>query len=382
MPQKKNLTLVQIPTSLQTGGTRANKNKKKRKRKNKNQQSSIGQTVVEKPLPVTFSRGQKTGRMKYSNLNNSTGGITVTNKEYITDLFGFGGNWGVSFSEYLNPGSITNFPWLSSIAKNYESYRFRKLCFHFETDLPTTAPGKMYMSFDYDASDSIPINKQAQMRMFGAMSNSVFRNFELTCDFSDLNRFGKTLYVRTGALPPNVDRKTYDVGRLVIANSGSAVVMTGELYVSYVVDLITPSEGELLGTNPSLVLDADSNGGTGVTKANFLGTAAIKDGNYPLALPQDGYTRSFTCLRPANLLVCIGIDGVGILGDPTVTTFGTATVELIFSEIPGSTANYLGVFKIQFLNKLDAVNFAFTNSTSISKSYTVIGGFDNSIVTA
>lgn len=50
----------------------------------------------------------------------------------------------------------STFPWLSSLAQNFEYYHFNNLNFEFVSNLPTTSKGLVYAAIDYNAAD-LPI---------------------------------------------------------------------------------------------------------------------------------------------------------------------------------------------------------------------------------
>jgi len=93
---------------------------------------------------------------------------------------------------------------------------------------------------------------------------------------ADLHRL-KTNFVLSGIPPPDADIKTYDIGNLFVAiESDGAAQSAGELYVEYVVDLLTP---QISNDPPSFSLYQENGA---ITGGNFnvlsLGPAAITVG--------------------------------------------------------------------------------------------------------
>lgn len=133
------------------------------------------------------------------------------------------------------------FPWLSQIAPRFEKYRFKKLKFCFETEAPTSLGGSLILTVDYDASDPAPASKVQAMAYKNAVRSAPW---EECCHFSAMEDLSqqKQYFVRSGGLPPNSDVKLYDVGNLFVCSqnvvTGGATL--GELYVDYVVELLTP----------------------------------------------------------------------------------------------------------------------------------------------
>lgn len=146
----------------------------------------------------------------------------------------------------INPGQATLFPWLSTIAKQFERYHFEKLSFIFKKEVSefntAGAAGKIIMSVDFDASDAPPGTKQQMEDTIPHADAMPCQSFSLPMDPRDLNA-QNTLgrYVRTGGLPGAADIKTYDVGNLNVATQGvPSNVEIGELHVAYRIRLIKP----------------------------------------------------------------------------------------------------------------------------------------------
>lgn len=88
--------------------------------------------------------------------------IRIQHKEYLGDLLG---STNFTLSSYaINPGMQASFPWLSSLASNFEQYHFNGLVFQFVStsadalNSTNTALGKLIMATDYNALDASFIN--------------------------------------------------------------------------------------------------------------------------------------------------------------------------------------------------------------------------------
>jgi hypothetical protein len=219
----------------------------------------------------------------------------------------------------VNPGLASTFPWLSSIAYNYESYKFNSLSFRFETQKSTATSGTVLLAADYDAADADPANKQAMMQFHGAVRTAPWAGVSMVCDKRDLQKFGVQRYIRSGALASNLDVKTYDVADFLIATQGMAdTTAVGELYVEYDVELITPQLGqEALFNAWSAKITA---GGT-VSRAAPFGDAATISGG----LDVSASAATLTFNRVGQYLVSGFLAGTVFTNtNPTIT--GTATV--------------------------------------------------------
>jgi len=186
----------------------------------------------------------------FSTTGDETGAVTVTRREYITDIYGPTSAFNVQ-SFNLNPGLESVFPWLSQIAQNYDEYEFKQLMFTYRsttTDIGTSTNGQcgtVIMCTNYNAASGPFSDKVVMMEYDGAMSSKVTDNMVhgVECDPSKLSG-AEAKYVRANPVVSNQDLKTYDHGlfQLAIANSpaGFQNNVVGELWVSYTVVLRKP----------------------------------------------------------------------------------------------------------------------------------------------
>ncbi len=259
------------------------------------------------------------------------GKITVRHREYIGEV-----NGSVSFAatQYaVNPGMAATFPWLSTIAANYESYKFRNLKFEFETEKSTATNGSIMMAIDFDAADSAPSTKQQLMTFQNAVRSAPWTSCEYIAATADLLKFGVQRYNRSATVA-STDIKTYDVGNLVVATQGCAdTSVIGELYVSYDVELHTPQQsGSSASAGGEKIVSAGS-----VSKTSVYGSSATVTGvSYFSAA-----TNTLTCVVAGDYLVENNAVGTGLNAISNTLT-GTATTTLLdgngFQVGGGSTA--------------------------------------------
>jgi hypothetical protein len=219
------------------------KRAKKRANAAKRQDSqAMGNQGAMSTVGVAQGKVKKTGKPKMQTLRN--GDCHIVHREYIQDLTAQGSSpstFNVAATLSCNPGQAGTFPWLSKIAANFESYKFNKLKFCYETEAPSSLGGTQVLAVDYDASDAAPLTKQQALAYRGSVRSPPWQNCCHTSIKEDLSK-EKTYYVRPGAQPANTDIKTYDVGVLYAINQGVTTggAVTGELYVEYDVTLMTP----------------------------------------------------------------------------------------------------------------------------------------------
>lgn len=172
--------------------------------------------------------------------------IVVSETEYIGEVtIANQPNYQNLFSLPVNPGQSSTFPWLSSIAKNYEKYCFRELTFFYKPEVTeytaNVNTGKVILSGDYDASDAPPATKQQQEDVDPHADGMPYQTISLTLDPKELHQNSVARFVRIGGLPGSADIKTYDAANFFLSTQGQTANSTiGELHVRYVVELTVP----------------------------------------------------------------------------------------------------------------------------------------------
>jgi len=202
------------------------------------------------------------------------GSVTVSHREYLMDFTPDTDDFYIQTLS-INPGLPGIFPWLSSIARNYENYHFKKLVFSFQTQAPTTTPGTFMIAVDYDARDTAPTNKQTMMSYQSSVRTAPWQEVSHVSTPSNLSKY-KSYFVRTGPAPSNTDIKTYDTGFAAIASQGvPADLDIGEIYIDYVVTFYTPQY--LPTTVYPEIMGGRIDGAGNMTWEMPLGSAAVVD---------------------------------------------------------------------------------------------------------
>lgn len=188
-----------------------------------------------------FPRGNKQG-MGFGNKNS----IVIQETEYIGEVTSSSTSFKVLSSYPINPGQAQTFPWLSTIAQNYEKYEFLALQWIYKPEVSQYATngqtGKILLSVDYDASDAPPQNKMEMEDVVPHADSMPYQQLKLNCKPSEMHKNSDAKYIRNGGLPGNSDIKTYDAGNLFVGSSGIATSsgVLGELHVKYIVKLSIP----------------------------------------------------------------------------------------------------------------------------------------------
>jgi len=176
-------------------------------------------------------------------------GNIVMHREYIADVITSPVVGQFANSSYtVNPGNGSTFPWLSTIAQNYEQYKVHGMVFMFKSTSgesvasTNTALGTVIMATDYNVNAQAYRSKnemeQSQFAQSFKSSRSAMHGIECAQTEIPLNAF----YVRTGDVGATDSIKWYDLANFQIATQGfqAASVNIGELWVTYLIEFLKP----------------------------------------------------------------------------------------------------------------------------------------------
>jgi len=250
----------------------------------------------------------------------------ITHREYIQDIISSSTAGGFKVEDFsLNPGLSATFPWLSSIAQNYEEYDISGMIFEFKSmsgqsiNSVNTALGSVVLATQYDPTRPGFEDKQEMENHFFAQSSvpsqSVMHAIECKKGLSPV----KTLYIRTGAKPSDADLRWTDFGNFYIATVGlqGTSINLGELWVSYKVTLRKPrlpvgGIAQIPQARLSRLL---------YTNALPLGTTTVVSKSSLLDLVVTGNTISFLAMPTEYYLVEVFWYGTPAAFGPPVITY-------------------------------------------------------------
>jgi len=171
--------------------------------------------------------------------------IRLRHKEYLGDVLGT-----VNFSNTpyaINPGLASTFPWLASIAANYQEYYFAGLMFSFVStsadalNSTNTALGKVIMATDYNASDNTFTTSTQMLATEFSNYGKPADNLLHAVECHPGTRPTKWQYVRSSDVGTGRDPRLYDMGIFQIASQGmQAAANIGGLWVAYDIILCKP----------------------------------------------------------------------------------------------------------------------------------------------
>lgn len=181
-------------------------------------------------------------------VQNTSGGFVIRHREYVGDL-----NTSQAFKNYafsLNPGDPYAFPWLSSIAKNFEEWVPRGIVFQFKSTSSdavvstnaNAALGTVIMATEYNPYNGAFASKQQMENYEWAKSCKPSQSMLHAVECASSKNVQGSYFIRTGPIANNQDLRLYDLGTFNIAAVGmqSLGAACGELWISYEIELRKP----------------------------------------------------------------------------------------------------------------------------------------------
>lgn len=143
---------------------------------------------------------------------------------------------------YINPGSGALFPWLSSIAAQYEMYQFNSLSFEYKTQCTTANTGNITFAIDYDANDDYPTSREDLFNYEGSKYTVPWSDMAVQANPSRMRSFAPWHYVGTNvAIASGETRRENHVGFFYgYAQGVQGSTNCGTLFVTYDVTLRIP----------------------------------------------------------------------------------------------------------------------------------------------
>lgn len=285
---------------------------------------------------------------KAPKITTGKGSQRVQHTEFLADWPGTLGGSGINdfiCQLPVNPGLAEVFPWLSGIARNYESYTFKLLRFRYVSAVGTDTPGDIVIAANYDSSTAPPTNKAEMVNMEGAQRSNVWMSTECVIRGRDADTLGKRRYIRTGNVEGDI--KTYDFLAIVLGHFGTGTATSlGEIHIDYDVEFYTPTPAT---SEPGAFYWASISSTTGATRTSPMGDAPSITSTMPIS--DDELVRSGQLLNlpPGSWnITLMGVVSTTASGALMVPSYGTGATERssFQSTANGIEANMqvLGVF--------------------------------------
>jgi hypothetical protein len=304
-------------------------------------------------------------------------GVIITHTEMVSTIAT--GSFTSNTSAYacsgfrLNPGMPSVFPWLSSVAVNYEKYRFRRLSFVGMPLVATNYSGRYGIGMDYDSTDVVPATRQEFYALSAQAESMPWDPIALNIKCDNQYRF-------TGTHTTN-DSKLIDIGQVIVmsdavSNGGTLTSPVGlfDLIVEYEVELIQPQQAlfattEYIGGAASLAVGDKFGIGTNtisvygpqiVTRAPVV----ISTTNVTVYLPYGTYALTYMFNWSAGAATGTATAGSGTAIKGTVfagTAYITAIIHVNVTASEGSVA--LGCGTVSYATNLLLMSLGVTRVT-------------------
>lgn len=217
--------------------------------------------------------------------NTNKGEAMVFNhREYIGDLYSGAGNnpspFEVTKTYAINPGNPALFPWLSTLAGNFQEYEIRGMIIELKTtsaDFSTTLNmGTMFGAVDYNSLDNAPVDKTHLENMEFAISSKPSRTLILPIECDPRLNTNTHLNVALNNNYQGGDKRLFDWGTLYLGsqsvpNPAGQPVAIAEIWASYEIAMFKP----ILPDIPMCAVSAHFQG-SGATSALPLGASVYK----------------------------------------------------------------------------------------------------------
>jgi len=232
-------------------------------------------------------------------MHSTNSNIRIRHKEFIRDVSASNAFSLETLS--VNPGLSSTFPYLSGIARNFESYRIHGMVFYFKSNSAdalnstNTALGTIIMASDYNVLDQSFQNKMGMEATTFSNSTRPSQDMFHPIECAPNQSSSLQRYIRGGAVTSG-DLRLYDWCNTQIASQGvQANSVVGELHVSYDIELINPQltvprglniPCEMIAVTASTVTNLVPLGTGGVNITNTMG---VGFNNNVIVLPANLY---------------------------------------------------------------------------------------------
>lgn len=338
------------------------KNNRRNNSRRSNNQNPQNITVRVNAAPAAVGAQVRTAAPRFVE---KKGKIIVCHAELIGTLTGTEAFTTRTYS--LNAGLASVFLWLSNVALNYESYRFRKLHIKFLPATSSTTNGSVYLSVDYDAEDPAPYSEQQIANYSDTVSNVPWKPMTYKCRASDLSK-RKSYFTRSDTQAVPSDLGLYDTGNLIIATVGNTGAPTlGKIWLDYEVELMTP-DFVITGAGRSIA-------GKFAASDNFATVPTIT-GSLPLTPTVNANVLTLTSSAPYQGLVAVTLAAAsGLTG---CSAGGSATISERADAVNSGGTSCVATYTVNFTNSGQTMTIAATAGTVTA--YTIrVGQYSTSL---
>lgn len=266
----------------------------------------------------------------------------------------------------VNPGLASTFPWLSSIAMRYQSFKFRSLKFSYVPQA-SAAAGSLTLAFDFNPNDPPPEDIDEACTFGDYATSSIWYPMSISPNLALGDRY-PSKSVRAGSISGDHDLLNYDVGQLHVLTEGAAAGTIGFLEVTYAVELMVhqtaPGVGGLVSST------------TGLDATHLVGTDPTPDNRAVLPVEADG-TDKWVYTQPFEGIIAFNIQGTVLSADLALNpTGGYGTV--ISQVVNAGATGVVGYARVKG-KRGDLITPTITATTVTSVSFRYAGALYNSL---
>lgn len=333
------------------------------RKKGSNQTTVVGQRRQPRRVSAAaaYATGTDSGQAQIRATRDS---CRVVHRELVTSISGGGTSaFTVAATLILNPGINATFQWLSSLATNWEMYRFNSLRVRYLTRCGTGTAGSVLLAPDYDAADPAPSTEQVASSFLGTVEDSPWKDLTLNLRPAEMHALGPKKFVRSVALAANLDIKTYDAGNVFICTVDSgAAAGWGKIWIEYDVTFYSPQ------TNPqalnSLFLHIS---GVTPTTTSLLGTQTEVSSS--LTIPASVSNEFITFLVAGTYLITYNVSAATSVTEASAPVVGAGGALITSYNTNGYTSSGSGTVNMTRTILMSAI----VGSTLVIDD-TIVGG--------
>lgn len=210
---------------------------------------ALASMITQRNAPA--NKGARVTAANKPRMVSSARGVVIQHKEMIGSLISSGTTLAFSATGFaVNPGKPSGFPWLSTIASNFDKYRMKKLVVHLVSSQPTSVAGRIGVGIDYDSTDSLPGDRVDFFNLTHHAECAAWDSVRLVIPVIPDIKFVNSHTI--------TDSKLIDMGQIVVMSD--QIVATSatiaDIIVEYHVELLEPQQAPLYtgvyyGANPA-----------------------------------------------------------------------------------------------------------------------------------
>jgi len=295
-------------------------------------------------------------------------GVRICHREFVTEVSGTTLFSGTSY--YVNPGIYSVFPWLASLASNFEQWTPNGVVFEYRSTSGTAlasanaAMGVVLMSTQYNSAALDFTSKQAIDSYEYSTSTVPYSNAMHAVECKSGTRPIDTLFVRSqgSSAAVNVsDPQMYDLGVFQVSTVGMQSAYTvGEIWVSYDITFKKPKIG-------GGIYSAHLTSGSSPTAAAIFGTGWIMSySNIPgLGINTINSTKGVAINAPGTYVYSLTVTGTG-LGGPVGQNVSGSNVVAGPLRFAGNTSFQRQSNTTTIANDLETVTVTTSSAAAIN----------------